>query len=103
MRRARKSAIRNGRDIWYPPRCPFFRLQESHLSIEHRLLEMFQKHKNGCNPLFYQESQPFIRFLKAGEEGLEPPSTVLETAALPLNYSPMVCCISEPQLEYHMF
>ena len=23
-----------------------------------------------------------------GEEGLEPPSTVLETAALPLNYSP---------------
>ena len=24
-----------------------------------------------------------------GEEGLEPPSTVLETAALPLNYSPL--------------
>ena len=24
-----------------------------------------------------------------GEEGLEPPSTVLETAALPLNYSPI--------------
>ena len=24
-----------------------------------------------------------------GEEGLEPPSTVLETAALPLNYSPV--------------
>ena len=28
---------------------------------------------------------------KAGEEGLEPPSTVLETAALPLNYSPLCC------------
>ncbi len=26
---------------------------------------------------------------KAGEEGLEPPFTVLETVALPLNYSPM--------------
>ena len=26
---------------------------------------------------------------KTGEEGLEPPSTVLETAALPLNYSPI--------------
>ncbi len=29
---------------------------------------------------------------KTGEEGLEPPSTVLETAALPLNYSPIVGC-----------
>ena len=35
---------------------------------------------------------------EAGEEGLEPPSTVLETAALPLNYSPVFGCISEPQL-----
>ena len=26
---------------------------------------------------------------KAGEEGIEPPLTVLETAALPLYYSPM--------------
>ena len=26
---------------------------------------------------------------KAGEEGLEPPFTVLETVALPLNYSPL--------------
>ncbi len=26
---------------------------------------------------------------ETGEEGLEPPSTVLETAALPLNYSPL--------------
>ena len=31
---------------------------------------------------------------EAGEEGLEPPSTVLETAALPLNYSPIFCCAS---------
>lgn len=31
---------------------------------------------------------------EAGEEGLEPPSTVLETAALPLNYSPIFCCSS---------
>ena len=30
-------------------------------------------------------------FIKAGEEGLEPPSTVLETVALPLNYSPRSC------------
>ena len=28
-------------------------------------------------------------FLSAGEEGIEPPLTVLETAALPLYYSPM--------------
>ena len=28
-------------------------------------------------------------FHVAGEEGLEPPLTVLETAALPLYYSPM--------------
>ena len=28
--------------------------------------------------------------LRAGEEGLEPPFTVLETVALPLNYSPLV-------------
>lgn len=30
-----------------------------------------------------------IDFFKAGEEGIEPPLTVLETAALPLYYSPM--------------
>ena len=31
-----------------------------------------------------------MRYLfRPGEEGLEPPSTVLETAALPLNYSPI--------------
>lgn len=28
-------------------------------------------------------------FVIAGEEGIEPPLTVLETAALPLYYSPM--------------
>ena len=31
---------------------------------------------------------PF-KLLEAGEEGIEPPLTVLETAALPLYYSPM--------------
>ena len=32
----------------------------------------------------------FSTFLIAGEEGIEPPLTVLETAALPLYYSPIV-------------
>lgn len=34
------------------------------------------------------KSRTFI----AGEEGIEPPLTVLETAALPLYYSPMNMC-----------
>ena len=29
-----------------------------------------------------------IKFLFAGAEGFEPPSSVLETAILPLNYAP---------------
>ena len=32
-------------------------------------------------------------FKMAGVEGLEPSSTVLETAALPLNYTPISCFI----------
>lgn len=36
-----------------------------------------------------KEPDSTIRFLRAGEEGIEPPLTVLETAALPLYYSPM--------------
>lgn len=36
---------------------------------------------------------------ETGEEGLEPPSTVLETAALPLNYSPMFFCFLFCSLE----
>ena len=32
----------------------------------------------------------FSTFIIAGEEGIEPPLTVLETAALPLYYSPIV-------------
>ena len=36
----------------------------------------------------------FSSYHRAGEEGLEPPSTVLETAALPLNYSPVYHCES---------
>ena len=38
--------------------------------------------KNAVKPKLYGT-------FEAGEEGLEPPSTVLETAALPLNYSPL--------------
>lgn len=30
---------------------------------------------------------------EAGEEGIEPPLTVLETAALPLYYSPICYCL----------
>ena len=34
------------------------------------------------------QTLPFASFSLAGEEGFEPPLTVLETAALPLYYAP---------------
>lgn len=37
----------------------------------------------------------------AGEEGFEPPFTVLETAALPLYYSPMYLTIIANELYYN--
>lgn len=47
-------------------------------------MENLSKRKSSQNPIF-TGLQPLAY---TGEEGLEPPSTVLETAALPLNYSP---------------
>ena len=50
--------------------------------------------KKDGQPLFNKDfGRLFCLFLQAGEEGLEPPFTVLETVALPLNYSPMACFI----------
>ena len=43
----------------------------------------------GFFEITYKFFQTYI-FLFAGMEGFEPPSTVLETAILPLNYIPMM-------------
>ena len=47
-------------------------------------------HYNKTKALKTSYTNIFSTFFIAGEEGIEPPLTVLETAALPLYYSPIV-------------
>lgn len=54
--------------------------------------------KKDGQPLFNKDfGRLFCLFLQAGEEGLEPPFTVLETVALPLNYSPSMRYFCMPE------
>ncbi len=65
-------------------------------TTNHPLYSLLSKKNNtlqlSIGGYFYKKTIPLLVLsyhkILAGEEGFEPPSTVLETATLPLNYSP---------------
>lgn len=56
---------------------------------------MYVKKRSICEKPENIDSINISGYNKTGEEGIEPPLTVLETAALPLYYSPVPAFIAE--------
>ena len=86
----------------------FFNTRKPFFLFERRLLEMSRKYKNGRNPLFYQESQPFIRFLKKqGKRGSNPHlrfwRPLLYHWTIPLRISRLIILAQEAQIVNDFF
>lgn len=64
------------------------KISDSKFILKYRCSQVYSMNKKK-KPQIPYKYKGIWGLTKAGEEGLEPPFTVLETVALPLNYSPM--------------